>query len=122
MKSFYFLSIIVACLLGKEIHIIDLGFNLRIRNNTYVLVTENTLKLNVMQPFLMDVSEEDKNSAGFMGILTEIRLLFQHSGMFGYMNNITSQEFSCDDIGWSGNCPQRGTSGYNWDPLYYCKF
>ena len=107
----------IGCL-AVETHYLDIGVTFLRENFTFMLVQEKTVTLNLLQPITLATSNsEDQNSPFYLNTLTEISRVFGHNGMDQYVNNLTEETYSCQDGGWSGNCPIQ--TKVNWRPIYY---
>ena len=75
----------------QEMHLIDLGLAFTEKTDDFILVTENSIKINFMQPILMQCEMKDRNSPMYLNVLDQTRSMIQHSGMGPYVNNITDE-------------------------------
>ena len=107
-------------LAAHVIHFLDIGVTFLSENYTYLLTQEKTVQLNIMQPITLATEKpEDRDSPLFLNTLTEISRIIEHNGYKRFVNNLTEEVYSCQDAGWSGNCPR--SNGAVWKPIYYGK-
>ena len=95
---------VIGTVSSRELHVLDLGLVFTKTTDEFLLVSENTHVVNFMQPIFLNCEMEDRNSHFYINVIDETRSMIQHSGMGPYVNNLTEETWTCEDVGFTGQC------------------